>query len=173
MFGGVDAWAVVGSDDAMDGGVVFEGAELFEAFGDFEWAGWPLDELVEEGAAVAVDAHVTPEGEVGDVGARVWDGAAAEVEGAAGAAEDALYDVRVFEEGGVVERVDGGDHAGGWVAVAEEAGDVVDEGWVDERFVALDIDDVEVVGEGVGGFGDAVGAALVVWGSHDDFCAEG
>ena len=128
---------------------------------------------MEEGAAVAVDAHVTPEGEVGDEGARVGDGAAAEVEGAAGAAEDALYDVRVLEEGGVEEGVDGGDHAGGGVAVAEEACDVVDEGWVDERFVALDIDDVEVVGEGVCGFGDAVGAALVVRGSHDDFCAEG
>ena len=148
LFRGVDAGAVVGGDDAVDGSAVFQGAELFEAFGEFQRGWGPGDELIQKGAAVAVEAHVAVTGEARLRISGIGQGAAAEVEGAAGVIQHRFDDIGVVLEGGVVQGVDGGDHADAVIG-SEAGGEFADEGRGDEGFVALDVD--EVGGGGVVG----------------------
>ena len=53
------------------------------------------------------------------------------------------------------------------------SGQLVDEGGVDERLVALDIDEVGGGGKLGGGLGNAIGAGGMLGGSHCDVGAEG
>ena len=145
-----------------------KGAELFEFFKLLEGGGGGVDECFEKGALVAVDADVAPVGVGGAVGlglTKVGDGGAGEVEGGAGLIKEG------FDDGGVVHFIpiadggDGGDHLP--LGVLEGMRELVDEGGIDERFVALDVD-AGVGGNGLDGFGDAVGAGGVVGVGHDD-----
>ena len=166
MFGEMDA----------DGGPVFEGAKLFEAFGLFERRRGEGDKALEEVNAVAVDAKVAVGRKGGDVAATIGDGGAGKVESGVEAVEGEFDDVGIGNEFGVIEWTPGGDHGEGLI-LAEGAGEGIDEGRFEEGFVALDIDDV---GGGLalfGRFGDAVGAGGVIGtganGTGSDGVAEG
>lgn len=125
-------------DEDADGGVVFEGAELFEPFGFFEWGGGEGDEEFEEVVAVSVDSEVAVGGELGGGVATERDGGAGEVEGVVFFGEGEFDDVGVVDELGIVEGAGGGDHGEGGI-LAECLGEGIDEGGVEEGFVALDI----------------------------------
>lgn len=171
LLGGVHAGAeFIGEDDA-DAGAVFEGAELFEAFGLFEAAGRPGDELEEEAALEAVDAEVAVAAGPGLGIALVGQGAAAEVKRVAMRVEDDFDDVWIADLRGVLDGSGGGDHFDGGI-IAQSAGEFVDEGRGDERFIALHVDDDAVIGEGLGGLGDAIRAAGVIGISKDGFGSE-
>ena len=60
VFFGVDAYGVEGGGFDVEVDVVFEEAELFEAFGLFEDAGRQGGELLQGGFAVGVEADVFP-----------------------------------------------------------------------------------------------------------------
>jgi hypothetical protein len=139
----------------VDRDVVFEEAELFEAFGLFKEAWGKGGEALEGGLAVGVEADVFPvlwRGSITVVG----DGGSGEVEGAAAGGGDYLYGVWVRDVFGRAEDFEGGDFD---VMVlgegAEECGEVLG---FEEGLVALDVDvnvGVVLAGDGV----DTVGAA--------------
>lgn len=154
VFFGVDSDGVVFGGLDVDGDVVFEETELFEALGLFEEAGGQGGEALEGGLAVGVEADVLPVLRRGSVTV-VWDGGPGEVEGAAVGGGDYFYGVGVGDVFGRAEDFEGGDFHVLLGEGAEEGGEVLG---FEEGLVALDVDvDVGVVvaGDGV----DAVGAA--------------
>src|SRR5450759_4237510 len=82
VFGRVYANGFVFSFGNTNGDAVFQSAELFELFGIFERAGLQRRIAEQERAAVDVEADVFPKN--GVFAARVGDGRAGKVEGAAG-----------------------------------------------------------------------------------------
>jgi hypothetical protein len=154
VFFGVDSNGVVFGGLDVDGDVVFEEAELFEALGLFEEAGREGGEALEGGLAVGVEADVLPVLRRGSI-AVVWDGGSGEVESAAVAGGDYFYGVGVGDVFGRAEDFEGGDYDVGLGEGAEEGGEVLG---LEQGLVPLDVDvdvGVMVAGDGV----DAVGAA--------------
>lgn len=171
LLAGIDTGReVIGEDDA-EAGAVFKGTELLEGLGLLKPRGRPGDELEEEVALEAVEAEVAVMLGVRAGIAHEREGRAGEVERVAIHIEDDFDDIGVGDQGRVMNRRGGGDHADAGIALQGE-GELVDEGRGDEGFIALDIDDGAVLGEGLGGLGDAVGAAGVVEGGEDGFGAE-
>lgn len=158
---GVEADGFVVGELDVDAGAVFEGAELFEAFGFLEGRGGKGDEVEEEIGAVSVEAEVAVGGEAGVWGATKGDGGAGEVEGVGLVIEDNLDDVRVGDESRVGDGAGGGDHCKVGL-VTEGLSELIDEGGIEEGFIALNIDDVGGLGAMGGGFGDAIGAGGVI-----------
>jgi len=157
IFFGVDAYGVEGGGFDVDVDVVFEEAELFEAFGLFEGAGGQGGEALECGFAVRVEAYVFPVLRSGVVlrVSVVWDGGAGEVEGSAVGGGDYFDGVWVGYVFGSAEDFEGGDFDVRLREGSEEGGEVLG---FEEGFVALDVDvdvGVNLLGYGV----DAVGAA--------------
>ena len=62
---------------------------------------------------------------------------------------------------GGFERVRGSDHVERWI-IYERLCEFVDESGVDERFVALDVEDMGGLRDGLNGFGEPVGAGRVI-----------
>lgn len=165
---GIDAGAVLMSDDAVDGGAVFESAELFEPFGEFEKGGRPGYELLEKGAGVAVEPHVPPRGNV-RVGIPLkGERAAAEIEGPAGVVEDGFDNIGIVLKRRIVKRVDGSDHADRRIG-GEAGGEFTDKSRGNQRFVALNVDEVGGGGVVQGGLGESISATGVIPGSEDSF----
>jgi len=79
VFFGIDADGVVRGGGDVDGDAVFEEAQLFEALGELERAGWERVEAAQGVGAVGVEAEMLPDGDAGVV-AVVRDGRAGEVE---------------------------------------------------------------------------------------------
>ena len=127
--------------------------------------------MLEEIEAVTVKAEVAVGGK-GAGSATEGDGGAGEVEGVLVVIEDQFYDVGVCDEGGVIEGATGGDHGEGCI-LAKGAGEGVDEGGVEKRFVALNVHDMGGCGALGGGFGDAVGAGGMVGAGPDGAGADG
>ena len=50
--------------------------------------------------------------------------------------------------------------------------ELVDEAWLDERFISLNVDDVGSIRVGRGGFGNTIRSRRVVWRGHDRFGAK-
>jgi hypothetical protein len=164
---GVDSYGVeVGGLD-VDGDVVFEEAELFEAFGLFEEAWGQGGEAFQGGLAVGVEADMLPVlwggsgvglvvmGPSGLSVAVVGDCGAGEVEGAAVRGGDYFYGVGVGDVFWRAEDFERGDFDVMLGEGSEEGGEVLR---LEEGLVALDVDvDVGVVlaRDGV----DTVGAA--------------
>lgn len=157
VFFGVYAYGVeVGGFD-VDVNVVFEEAELLEAFGVFEGAGGQGGEALECGFAVGVKAEVFPVLRCWVVFgvAVVGDGGAGEVEGAAVGGGDDFDGVVVVDVLVGAEDFESGDFDLRLGEGAEERGEMCG---FEEGFVALDVDvdvSVDQLGDGV----DAVGAA--------------
>src|SRR5690606_5732394 len=130
----------------------------------------------QEAGAVGVDADVAQPGiarrqaaAVGGEGiARPGDGGAAEVEGVAIGGPDKLDGVGVEQGRGILDGGGQGGHGG--AGCGKGRGEVADAGGGGEGFVALEVDDGEVIGPAgdVGAFGEAVGAGLVPAGGHGD-----
>jgi hypothetical protein len=159
-----------------NGGSVFERAKLLEALGLFERGGRERNEALQEIDAVSVDAEVTIGRKVWDRVAAEGDGGAGEVKGVAESVEDELDDVGVGDERGVIERAAGRDHREGGI-VAEFTGEGIDEFGIEERFVALNINDVSWRMALRGGFGNSIGAGGMIGaganGAGPDGLAEG
>jgi len=139
---GVDAYRVCRGLGYVDVDVVFEQAELFEAFDLFEICRWERGEPLEGGAAVGVEAEMLPAG--GSVAvAVVRDGGAGEVEGAAVWCGDDFDYVGVGEA--VIRAADfeGGNSDLGASERVEQGFDVAG---LEEGFVGLDVD-VDVGGD--------------------------
>ena len=154
VFFGVDAYGVVVGGFDVDVDVVFEEAELFEAFGLFEGAGGQGGEALECGFAVRVEAYVFPV-VGGGVVTVVRDGGAGEVEGSAVGGGDYFDGVWVGYVFGSAEDFEGGDFDVRLREGSEEGGEVFG---FEEGFVALDVD-VDVGGDLLGYGVDSVGAA--------------
>jgi len=172
LFRGIESDGMIFGQDNADAGAVFKGAELLELFRLFKQAGRPTDELFEEIAAVAVEAHV-PQGREGvGAGPEEGKGTAGEIESVSLPIDDDLHDVGVVELGEVRHRIGGRDH--GQVGFGYQCGHQgVDQGGVHEGFVALDVDDVGDLGMWQDGFRNAVRASGVVGGGHDNLGAKG
>jgi hypothetical protein len=154
VFFGVDSDGVVFGGLDVDGDVVFEEAELFEALGLFEEAGGQGGETLEDGFAVGVETDVLPVLRCDSVTV-VWDGGSGEVEGAAVGGGDYFYGVGVGDVFGRAEDFEGGDLDVLLGEGAQEGGEVLG---FEQGLVALDVDvdvGVMVPGDGV----DTVGAA--------------
>jgi hypothetical protein len=169
IFFGIDSDGVEFGGLDVDGDVVFEEAELFEAFDLFEEAWWEGGEAFEGGLAVGVEADVLPVvWGVSSAGSFVMgpsiaglsitvvgNGGAGEVEGAAIGGGDYFYGVGVGDVFRGAEDFERGDFDVVPGEGSEEGGEMLR---LEEGFVALDVDvDVGVVvaGDGV----DTVGAA--------------
>jgi hypothetical protein len=154
VFFGVYAYGVVVGGFDVDVDVVFEEAELFEAFGLFEGAGGEGGKTLEGGFAVGIEAQVLPVWGAGSV-AVVRDRGSGEVEGSAVGGGDYFYGVWVVDVSGSATDFEGGDldfRAGEGM---EQGGEVFG---FKEGFIALDVDvdiGVDELGDGV----EAVGAA--------------
>lgn len=169
---GIDSGGEVLGEDDAEAGAVFHGAQLLQRLGLLKAGGRPGDELEEEVALESVDAEVA---EVLGVGGGVSDegqGGAGEVKGVAIHIEDDFDDIWIGHLGSIMDGGSGGDHADAGIALQSE-GELVDEGRGDEGFIALHIDDGVVLGKGLGGFGDAVGATGMRWRGEDGFGSEG
>lgn len=175
ILGGVDGEpgeGVVGGFcfDDPEGESVFEDAELFERFGEFEGGGGEFGELEEKGAPVGVQPNVF-EGGLGGGVSREGDEGAGEIEGVAVAIDDDLDDAGF----GCGFRMRGALHERGhgkrWV-VEERLNGFVDHACVDERLVALDVDD-DVAVDVLDGLGEPIRAAGMVGGGHDGAAAGG
>ena len=148
-----------------------QGAQLFKRFRNFHGSGRPSDEVAKEIGAIAIEPDVA-ERLQGVGSARVWDGGARKVEGVVLGVEDHFDDVGIVQLGGVLEGGGGGDEVDAGIG-GEELGQLIDEGGVDEGFVALNIDEVGGVGKVGRGFGDAVGAGGMLVGGHHHGGSEG
>ena len=92
-------------------------------------------------------------------------GAAGEVECVPVAIEDHLHDVGIVELRSIGHRVGGRDH--GEVGILHQGGGQgIDEGWIDERFVALDVDDVGYLRTAPDCLRDAIGSGGMLRRSH-------
>jgi len=167
--GAIDALGFVFGDEDADTSPVFEGAELLQLFDLFEASEGPADELEEKIALVAVNAVVPENGNVFET-AREGNAGAGKIEGVAPIIEDDFDDVGVVA--GFVEDGGGGDHFGG-IVFDEDVGEAVDEVRVDERFVALDVEDGGGFGIFFDDFDETVGARRMIGASDDDLSSEG
>jgi len=172
VLGDVHADGVVLDFGYADFPAVFEPAELFELLDFFELA-LGQRRVLEQGVALEdVEAEVLPVFHVDFLlgVADPRDRRAGEIEAVAFEIENRFHDVGVHDVPGVADgRGDGGDLGGG---LFEERGDgSVDGGWVDERFIALDVDE-DVACLMRRDFGDAFGAGAVVAAGHAGFAAE-
>jgi hypothetical protein len=173
VFGDVHADGVVLDFGDADFPAVFEPAELFELLDFFEFA-LGQGGIFKQGVALEdVESEVLPIFHVdlllgvADPGDR----RAGKIEAVAFEIENRFHDVGIHDVAGVADgRGDGGDLGGG---LFEERGDGgVDGGWIDERFVALDVDE-DVAFLVRGDFGDSFGAGAVVGAGHAGFPTEG
>ena len=163
VFLGVYADGVECGFGYIDGDVVFEEAELFEALGEFERAGREGVEEGQRGGSVGVDTEMFPDGRV-DAVTVVWKGGAREVEGSAVERGDDLDGVGVVD---VVRRaadLECGDLGGRGGERGEQRSEVFG---TQERLVSLDVD-VDVCGVVLGDGVDAVGAAGEIGAGHDE-----
>src|SRR5262249_29431262 len=143
---------------------VFEGAQLFEFFGGFERRNRKFDEAKQGLTGVTVDAQVFQEGKAGELlersevsgVAKVRDGPPGKVESPAGTVENDFNDIGVVVLAGIAK----GCGRGGHFVFGQSAGHYIDDGWIDERFVSLDIYE-GIARMALGNFGDAVRAAGV------------
>lgn len=113
-----DAFVIHAGDGDTD--AVFEGAQLFETFSEFEWGRGQADDLKEDIPAVAIDAEMFVERE--GLQLHVWrsvgviaeegDGPTGEIEGMAVGADHHLHDVGIVEVICVPQRGGCGRHAG-------------------------------------------------------------
>ena len=173
VFGDVDAYGVVLDFRDADFPAIFEPAELLELLNFFEFAlgqGW----VFEQGVALEdVQSEMFP---VFDVDfllgvADPRDRRAGKIKTVVFEVEDCFYDIGIHDVAGVADgRSDGGNLGGGFF---EERGDrSIDRGWIDERFIALDVyEDVAILVRGH--FGDAFGAGAVIATGHAGFATEG
>lgn len=157
----VYAYGVCGGFGYVDVDVVFEQAELLEAFDLFERRGWERGEALESGAAVGVEAKVLPAGCAEHVTV-VRDGGAGEVERVAVWGGDYFDYVGVGEAG-----VRAADFERGYGDFG--AGEGVEQGFdvagLEEWFVGLDVD-VDV-GRDLASYGkEAVAAAGEIGRGH-------
>jgi len=121
---------------------------------------------LEEIGAIAVDSKVAVGWESRGLAAAIGDGGAGEVEGILVGIEDQFDDVGIGKESTIIKGATGGDH-GEALIVAKLAGEGIDEGGIEERFVTLNVNNV---GSGMapgGGFSDAVGASGVIGAGAD------
>ncbi len=102
VFFRVDAYGVVVGGLDVDGDVVFEEPELFEALDLFECAGGQRGEAAKRGFAVGVEAYVLPVLRFRVVAVE-GDGGAGEVEGSTVGGGDYFYSVGVGDVGGGAE----------------------------------------------------------------------
>jgi hypothetical protein len=173
VFGDVYADGVVLDFGYADFPTVFEPAQLFELLDFFEFAlrqGW----VFEQGVALEdVQPEMFPVFHVdfllgvadpGDRRARKIKAVAFEV-------ENRFHHIGIHDVTGVADGSgDGGDLGGGFF---EEGGDGrIDGHRIDQRFIALDVDE-DLAFLVRGDFGDAFGAGAVVGAGHAGFAAEG
>ena len=158
--------ALTGGHDDRD--AVFQEAELFEAFGEFERGWCPACELTYDFAAVRVEADVLFDGHGAGISG-VGDAVSGEVERVPGEIGDDL------DDGGVLEFVfwawgEQAGHALFWV-VEQGLGAGADAVRVDEGLVSLDVDE-NISGDVMSDFGDSVSATGVIGAGHADLDPE-
>lgn len=169
--GNVDADALVVDRDHGNGNPIFKGAELFEAFGGFQVGDGEAHQTEEGFAAKAVNPEVLAKREArqlhlrrgGGVIPEVGDRAAREVERASIAGDDDLHDVGIVQFGRVAQGGGGGGHLG----LGKRGSHRVNDGGIDQRFVALDVENGVAV-ESFGDFRDAIRATGMVRTGHLD-----
>lgn len=173
VVGDVDAYGVVVNFGYANFIAIFEPAELFELLDFFERS---LGErgVFEEGVALEdVEAEVLEMADFyfGGGVAEPGDGSAGEVQGVFVKVEDGFHDVGIHDVGGrFYGRGYGGDGGG---RIFENGGDGgVDDFGIEERFVALDVDE-DLAIDMSGDFGYAFGAGAVLGAGHAGFAAEG
>ena len=80
--------------------------------------------------------------------------------------EDDFHYVRIgYCRVGGIERIGSGNHVESWL-IDERLGEFVDERGVDEWFVALDIEDVGGLRDGLDCFGEPIGSGRVIRRCH-------
>lgn len=145
---------------------------MLEGFGLFQRRWRPGDEGFEKIAAVAIDAFVSEDLEVFHCVTEIGKRRAGEVKGVTVEFEDDFYDVGIRHDRIVrIERIGGRDHVQTWIS-AEGCRELIDEFGVDERFVALDIENVCGLGNALDGLGESVGSGGMIRRGHHRFAAE-
>jgi len=129
--------------------------------------------LFEKRAAVGVDAFVAEHRKSGDGVAEIGQGRAGKIQCKTVFRAHDLHDIGIGHGGvGRIERVGGSRHVRA-VWHADCGGEAIDQPGVDERFVALDVDDMRSLWKCGERFGNAVGAGGMVWRGHHGTAAEG
>jgi len=172
VFGNIDADGIVLDFGDADLPAIFEPAKLFELFNFLEFSlrqSWIFEQgipLIDVETKVFPVFHVDLLLSVADPGNR----RAGKIKAIAFEIEDSFDDVRIHNVARMANgRRNRGDLSGRFF---QECGDSdIDRGWIDERFVSLNID--EYVAFLVSGdFGDSFGAGAVVGACHAGFAAE-
>ncbi len=137
VFGRVDTQRPMTGADDMNGGALFEGAELLELFDTLERSWFPQNESGKKIATISVDADV-PERWRGRPNqlrrAFERDATSREVESPAIARRDHLDIVRIAGFGLVLKRAGGGHHFQAGI-VLKNVNEPVDEAGFDGRFI--------------------------------------
>jgi hypothetical protein len=161
VFFGVDADGVVRGGGDMQGDAVFKETQLFEALGQFEWAGRERVEAAQGVGPVGVEAEVFPDVR-GSAVAVVGDCRAGEVKRAPIERGDDLHGVGIVQIGGGAANLQRGDVDRRIFKWLEQRREMLGP---QQRFVSLDVD-VDVRGAGERDGVDAVGAAEQVGAGH-------
>lgn len=172
LLGGIHAGREVVREHDAQGNAVFHGTQLLKGLRLLQPGGRPSHELKEEAPLEAVDAQMAVVTHTGRGIAHVGQGRAGEIQRVAFHIKDHLHHIRVGDLGGIVDRRGSGDHAHLGLA-PQDNGEFVNEGWGDERFIALDIDDGAVIGKRTSGLSDAIRATGVIGRGQDGTRAKG
>ena len=140
IFRGIDPGAGGFCDEDTDFGPVFEGAELFQLFGFFEWGRFSFDEIQQEPSPVSVYAEMPESGGRCAVPVAVaWDRASGKIEGVPPEITDDFDGVGVVQIGGI-ERAGGCGHPDAGLVV-QRPDQPSREFGIEKWFVALDVED--------------------------------
>jgi hypothetical protein len=173
VFGDVYAYGVVLDFGYANFPAVFEPAELFELLDFLEFA-LRQGGIFEQGIALEdVKAEVLPVFHVDFLlgVADPGDWGAGKIKAVAFEVENRFHDIGIHDVAGVA---DGRSHGGdlGRRFFEERGHGGIDRNWINERFVALDVDE-HVAWFVRRDFGDALGAGAVIGAGHAGFAAEG
>src|ERR1051326_2842115 len=166
----VDAGRSASSHDHSNSYSILQRAQLFEGFHPFQRRSFPANETKKQIAPVAVDALVAEMRCRFRGIADERDPSPGKIKSIAALIHHHFHLMRRLGFARIVERMRGGDHLELVIAL-QFADEPIDQLWIDQRLIALDVHDVGELLQLLRDFGYPVRSARVVRRSHRDFRA--